>query len=276
MAYFNQEMDDHIVNRICQLLNQTLGFGYGAQKKYLIISRLGKRLKELKIDNYQAYLKILESSPAELNRFYDLITTNVTSFFREADHFVILQQELLSGILDRHPHDRKITCWSAGCSSGEEAYTLAIVLSEALSPGWEIRILASDVSIQKLQEGMNGIYHIEKLRGLSGILIKKYFQKISEEPLRFQIRPELRQKVVFRRINLNEELQIPSYIRFDMIFCRNVFIYLTNESRVKITDGFYSHLREGGFLFMGHSEALNSFNDPRWLAYKGCIYQKIP
>jgi chemotaxis protein methyltransferase CheR len=274
MDYPNQEIDDRTVDQICRLLNQALGFWYGTQKKYLICSRLDKRLKELNIDDYNVYLGILKSDPAELNRFYDLITTNVTSFFREADHFVNLRQDLLPGIVDRHRRDHKIACWSAGCSSGEEAYTLAMVLSEALNPGWEIKILASDVSIRRLQDGMAGIYHIEKLQGLTDHIIKKYFQKVPERPLEFQVRPELRRKVVFRRINLNEGLQIPSHIRFDMIFCRNVFIYLSNDSRAKIIDGFYSYLVEGGYLFMGHSEAINTCIDPRWLSLKGCIYQK--
>jgi chemotaxis protein methyltransferase CheR len=274
MDYPKQEIDDGIINRICGLLNQSLGFSYGTQKKYLICSRLDKRLKELNINDHLLYLKLVESDPAELNRFYDLITTNVTGFFREADHFVNLRQELLPGIAARHQSDRKITCWSAGCSSGEEAYTLAIVLSESLNPGWEIKVLASDVSTQKLREGMAGIYRIEKLQGLTGNIIKKYFQKIPERPSEFQVKPELRHKVVFRRINLNQELPIPSHIRFEMIFCRNVFIYLANDSRTRIINGFYSYLVEGGYLFMGRSEAINTYSDPRWLSLKGCIYQK--
>jgi chemotaxis protein methyltransferase CheR len=275
MNDFNRDVDDKIINQICRLLNQALGFYYGIHKKYLICTRLNKRLDELNIDNYTEYLKILEKDPAELNRFYDLLTTNVTNFFREADQFEILQQNLLQGLMERHPRDRKITFWSAGCSSGEEAYTLAIVLAEALSPGWEFRVLASDISIQKLREGMAGIYPLEKLQNLKGNIIPKYFQKIPGKPTELQIKPELRRRVVFRRINLNEDFRIPSHIRFDGIFCRNVFIYLAGDSRTRIIDGFYSCLAGGGYLFMGHSEAINTYTDPRWEPLKDCIYKKV-
>lgn len=275
MNDFNRDVDDKIINQICRLLNQSLGFYYGTHKKYLICTRLNKRLNELNIDNYAGYLKILEKDPAELNRFYDLLTTNVTNFFREADQFEILQRNLLQGLMERHPKDRKITFWSAGCSSGEEAYSLAIVLTEVLNPGWEFRVLASDISIQKLREGMAGIYPLEKLQNLKGNIIQKYFQKIPERPMELQIKPELRRRVVFRRINLNEEFRIPNHIKFDGIFCRNVFIYLTGDSRTRIIDGFYSYLADGGYLFMGHSEAINTYIDSRWESLKGCIYKKV-
>jgi chemotaxis protein methyltransferase CheR len=274
MNGLNRDVDDQIIHRICLLLNQALGFYYGAHKKYLICTRLNKRLNELNIDNYAEYLRILEQDPVELNRFYDLLTTNVTSFFREANQFEILRRDLLPGLMERHPRDRRIACWSAGCSSGEEAYTLAIILAETLNPGWEFRILASDISIQKLREGMAGIYPVEKLHPLKGYIIEKYFQKIPGRSAELQIKPELRRKVVFRRINLNEEFHIPGHIKFDVIFCRNVFIYLTGDSRARIIDGFHSRLAEGGYLFMGHSEAINTYADPRWESRKDCIYRK--
>jgi chemotaxis protein methyltransferase CheR len=275
MNDFNRDVDDRIINQICRLLNQTLGFYYGTQKKYLICTRLNKRLNELNIDNYTDYLKILEKDSVELNRFYDLLTTNVTNFFREADQFEILKQKLLPELMERHLKERKISCWSAGCSSGEEAYTLAIVLSEALHPGWEFRVLASDISIQKLHEGMAGIYPLEKLQILQGNLIQKYFQKIPGRSMELQVKPELRRRVVFRRINLNEEFHIPNHIKFDVIFCRNVFIYLSSDTRARIIDGFYSCLTDGGYLFMGHSEAINTYADSRWESKKDCVYKKV-
>lgn len=275
MNDFGRDVDDRIIDQICRLLNRDLGFYYGAHKKYLICSRLNRRLDELGIDNYAEYLRILNKDPAEVNRFYDLLTTNVTQFFREADQFEFLQRNLLPVLMERHPRDRKIACWSAGCSSGEEAYTLAIVLAEALNPGWEYRVLASDISIQKLREGMAGIYSIEKLQNMKGNIIEKYFQKTPGRPMELQIKPELRRKVVFRRINLNEEFRIPCHIQFDIIFCRNVFIYLSGDSRARIIDGFYSCLADGGYLFMGHSEAINTYADSRWESRKGCIYRKV-
>ncbi len=275
MNDYGRDVDDRIIDQICRLLNRDLGFYYGAHKKYLICTRLNKRLDELSIDNYAEYLRILNKDPAEVNRFYDLLTTNVTHFFREADQFEFLQRNLLPVLMERHPRERKIACWSAGCSSGEEAYTLAIVLAEALNPGWEYRVLASDISIQKLREGMAGIYPVDKLQNMKGNITEKYFQKIPGRPMELQIKPELRRKVVFRRINLNEEFRIPCHIQFDIIFCRNVFIYLSGDSRARIIDGFYSCLADGGYLFMGHSEAINTYADSRWESRKGCIYRKV-
>ena len=275
MNDYNRDVDDKTIHQICRLLNQSLGFYYGIHKKYLICTRLNKRLNELNVDTYAEYLKILEKDPAELNRFYDLLTTNVTNFFREADQFEILKQNILPELMERRPKDRKIACWSAGCSSGEEAYTLAIVLSESLQSDWDFRVLASDISIQKLQEGMDGIYPLEKLQNLKGTIIQKYFQKIPGRPAVLQIKPDLRRRVVFRRINLNEEFRIPGHIKFDVIFCRNVFIYLAGDSRAKIIDGFYSCLADGGYLFMGHSEAINTYTDSRWESKKDCIYKKV-
>jgi chemotaxis protein methyltransferase CheR len=275
MNDFGRDVDDRIIDQICRLLNRDLGFYYGAHKKYLICTRLNKRLDELGIDNYAEYLRILNKDPAEVNRFYDLLTTNVTHFFREADQFEFLQRNLLPVLMERHPRDRKIACWSAGCSSGEEAYTLAIVLAEVLNHGWEYRVLASDISIQKLREGMAGIYPVDKLQNMKGNITEKYFQKIPGRPMELQIKPELRRKVVFRRINLNEEFRIPCHIQFDIIFCRNVFIYLSGDSRARIIDGFYSCLADGGYLFMGHSETINTYADSRWESRKGCIYRKL-
>lgn len=275
MNDYNRDADDQVIVQICRLLNQSLGFYYGVHKKYLICTRLNKRLNELNVETYAEYLKILEKDRAELNRFYDLLTTNVTNFFREADQFENLKRNLLPEIMERHTKDRKLACWSAGCSSGEEAYSLAIVLSEGLPPGWEFRVLASDISIQKLQEGMAGIYRHEKLQNLKGTILQKYFQKVPGSGAELQIKPEIRRRVVFRRINLNEEFHIPEHIKFDIIFCRNVFIYLAGDCRAKIIDRFYSCLANGGYLFMGHSEAINTYSDRRWEPRKDCIYKKV-
>jgi chemotaxis protein methyltransferase CheR len=234
---------------------------------------LNKRLIELKLDNYQAYLDLLAIDPSEFNRLVSLVTTNVTSFFREAHQFQTLRQKLLPSLIASNQRVKKVRCWSAGCSSGEEAYTLAIVMNEALGEGWDLRVLASDVSIAKLQEGMAGEYHLERLGGIPIELRDKYFTQLKGNPNYYKVKPELREQVNFQKINLVDRMNIPDSIRFDLILCRNVFIYLAQPAQERVVQGFYRYLKKGGYLFLGLSESLN-YGDPRWISCKGSIYRK--
>lgn len=268
-----REASDQEIVQICRVLNQRLGFNYTLQKKYLVQSRLNKRLNDLNLDSYQAYLDLVEQDPAEFNKLVSLVTTNVTSFFRESDQFRILQEELLPDLLANIKKDNKIRCWSAGCSSGEEAYTLAIVINEAIEKGWDLRILASDVSTVKLQEGMAGIYPQERIEGIPKALRLKYFTQLKRKPGYYQVKPALRDQICFRKLNLIEAMAIPDHIRFDLILCRNVFIYLTPAFQEKVVNSFYYYLKDNGYLFLGHSESLN-YADPRWIPLKKSIYRK--
>jgi chemotaxis protein methyltransferase CheR len=268
-----REATDREIEAICRVLNQRLGFNYTLQKKYLVQSRLNKRLNDLNLDSYQAYMDLVEEDPAEFNKLVSLVTTNVTSFFREADQFQILRQELLTNILANIKKDNKIRCWSAGCSSGEEAYTLAIVINEVLEKGWDLQVLASDISTVKLQEGMAGIYPQERMEGIPKELRLKYFMPLAGNPGYYQVKPALRDQICFRKLNLIEVMDIPDRLRFDLIFCRNVFIYLTPRYQEKVINSFYDYLKGNGYLFLGHSESLN-YADPRWVPLKKSIYRK--
>lgn len=273
MNNLTREASDHEIEQICRLLNQRLGFNYTPQKKYLVQSRLNKRLNELNLKSYQDYLDLLEKESSEFNRLVSLVTTNVTSFFRESYQFQVLQRELLPDLLSKNQKGKRLRCWSAGCSSGEEAYTLAIVMNEALGEGWDLRILASDISIVKLQEGMTGEYPQEKIEGIPQELRQKYFKQLTAKPDCYQVKLKLREQIHFRKINLVDKMDVPEHIKFDLILCRNVFIYLARSSQEKVVQGFYNLLNRGGYLFLGHSESLN-FSDPRWIPYKRSIYQK--
>lgn len=272
MFKFSLEASDYEIEQICRLLNQRLGFNYTVQKKYLVQSRLNKRLIELNLDNYQAYLDFLAKDPSEFNRLVSLITTNVTSFFRESYQFQILRQELLPELIALNQGTKKIRCWSAGCSSGEEAYTLAIVMNEALGERWDLRVLASDVSVVKLQEGMAGEYPQERIAGIPKELRDKYFTQLKNSNY-YKVKPKLREQINFQKINLVERMAIPETVRFDLILCRNVFIYLDRSAQERVVQGFYHFLKKGGYLFLGLSESLN-FSDPRWIPYKKSIYRK--
>ncbi len=273
MYNLTREASDQEIEQICSLLNQRLGFNYTTQKKYLVQSRLNKRLNELNLESYHAYLDLLEKDPAEFNMLVSLLTTNVTSFFRESYQFQVLQRELIPNLMANNQKVKKIRCWSAGCSSGEEAYTLGIVMNEALGEGWDLRVLASDVSVVKLQEGMTGEYPQARIAGIPKELREKYFTSMKGTPDYYKVKPRLRQQINFQKINLVEKMDIPEHIKFDLILCRNVFIYLARSSQEKVVQGFYHFLKKDGYLFLGHSESLN-FSDPRWTFCKRSIYRK--
>jgi chemotaxis methyl-accepting protein methylase len=265
---------DREIRLICDFLNEQLGFTYNIHKKYLITTRLNKRLNKLGLHNYQSYLNLIKNDIRELNIFFDLLTTNVTSFFREDSQLQILRHELLPTLINLGAGANRLRCWSAGCSSGEEAYTLAIILKETLGMDWDIKVLASDVSVRKLEEGMAGVYSAEKLQDIPAHLRYKYFSVVNTNKEFFKVKPQLRRAVVFRKININQDFEIPSRIQFDLIACRNVFIYLADEVRKKVLEGFYHYLKDGGFLMVGQSEPINLTSSSQWGVLKNCIYQK--
>jgi chemotaxis protein methyltransferase CheR len=266
--------NDQEIELICDFLNERLGFTYGLQKKYLINARLNRRLTELNIHSYHSYLNLIKNDVRELNHFFDLVTTNVTSFFREDNQFQIIQHELMPSLIKLANGTNRIRCWSAGCSSGEEAYTLAIVLRETLGENWDIKILASDVSVRKLEEGMNGVYNEDKLKSMPPYFREKYFFTINKDKGFFKVIPQLRREVVFRKININKDFDIPANIDFDLIMCRNVFIYLANEARERALSGFHNYLKKDGYLLVGQSEPIHFNDNQKWILIKNCIYRK--
>lgn len=248
---------DKELQQICEIINANLGFNYNAQKRYLIESRLNKRLTQLGINTYGDYLNLLKEEPLEESILYEYLTTNVTSFFREPAQFDYLSSTLLPKIIAAKK-EKKIRCWSAGCSSGEEAYSLAIILTETLGAAWDIKVLATDINGEKLQVGMAGEYTEEAVSNIPLKWRDKYFMpQVVDGNKRYRVVPALRNKVVFRLMNLLSTEDLPPHIRVDLIFCRNVFIYLNSEARQKVLNHFHRRLRNGGYLFLGHSETIN-------------------
>ncbi|NLC52854.1 MAG: protein-glutamate O-methyltransferase CheR [Firmicutes bacterium] len=265
----NQEIEE-----ICRIINETLGFNYGSQKKYLIESRLNKRLLKLGIDNYQTYLAHLEQDAGERYILCELLTTNVTSFFREPVQFEYLARTLLPRFSTEKKGPKKIRCWSAGSSSGEEAYSIAITCHETLGKNWDIKVLATDISVEQLKIGSTGSFPREKLKSVPAHWRAKYFRPDQDKPDHVRVIPELRRAVLFRTANLLDNKSLPPHIRLDIIFCRNVFIYLSKEARLQIVDYFNYRLHPGGYLFLGHSESIDTTSDHRWLSLGKSIYKK--
>ena len=238
-------------------------------KKIMLEARLQKRLRTLGMTSFREYCDFLFESPegtGELVHMIDAVTTNKTDFFREPFHFQFLVETALPEFLGDNSAGarRKFTVWSAGCSSGEEPYTLAIVLSEfaAQHPGFQFSIQATDISTKVLDKAILGIYDQNLVADIPLSLRQKYFLR-SREKERGLVRvvPELRSLIQFQRLNLmSEHFVVPEEV--DAIFCRNVIIYFDRETQYKLLGRLCRHVKTGGHLFLGHSETVHGFDLP--------------
>jgi chemotaxis protein methyltransferase CheR len=263
--------------KLSHLVRQYAGINLLDGKQELVKARLNKRVRELGMDSYQEYLSFLQRDPEgdELVAMLDAISTNVTNFFRESDHFEFLTQTFLPQLRGRKQGaDRKIRIWSAGCSSGEEPYTLAMVLKRAWPDleQFDARILATDLSTRVLNSAREGIYEENRLRDIPPAFLREYFSPLANAKSRvFQVRRDLRNLVHFARLNLLEDW--PMKGPFDAIFCRNVMIYFEKDLREVLVGKYWNLLGPGGILFIGHSESLTGINH-RFEYLAPTIYRK--
>jgi len=231
-------------------------------RKYLLENRLVNRLNSLNLrgfGEYLYYLKYDNGRHQELSRLFSVITTNETSFYRNPPQLTIFQDVILPGIMEknRKAGHKRLHIWSAGCSTGEEPFTLAIILREVLKSeisAWNVRITANDLSESVLAAARRGVYSDYSLRATPKEVIKKYF---IEEAGRFKIHQELKSLITFGQLNLNDRAQIKMVPRSDIIFCRNVIIYFDDAMKKKVISSFYDNLVPGGAMFIGHSESLH-------------------
>jgi chemotaxis protein methyltransferase CheR len=272
MDYYSLKLSSHQFDKISGLVYQISGIDLHEGKEELVNARLIKRLRHLNIFGFDRYLKYLanDKSGAEIRAMVDVLTTNKTHFFRESEHLDFLRDEIIPG-LGKGP----IRIWSAGCSSGEEPYSIAITLCEAIFDigKYDIKILATDISDRMMELARRGLYEEETLKYMSSQLRHKYFQNIETGSGRkYRVVPRLQSLVNFAKLNLMEEW--PMRGPFDAIFCRNVMIYFDKPTQENLVRRFWSMLREGGYLLVGHSESLTFLtHDYRYL--KPAVYQKI-
>lgn len=234
----------------CDLVYTRSGIALGPGKEALVSARVGKRLRALGLTSSEEYLRILRHDPGEeLVHFLDAISTNVTSFYRENDHFIFLRQKLLEW---KKSGQTRFRCWSCASSTGEEPYSIAMTMAEAL--GWEcdFKILATDISTRALACAMQGEYSSEKMKPVPAPLRDAYFARNGTA---WRVEPRLRERVVFRRLNLSEP-PFPMHGPLDFVFCRNVMIYFDNTVRSGLLSGIHGLLRHGGYLLVGHTESL--------------------
>lgn len=272
------QMGDKEFELFSKLIYSRLGIKMPPVKKLMLTSRLVKRLKALGFASYTQYYEYLctdKGKSEEFNKMIDAVTTNKTDFFREPDHFDFLVTRVLPELVEsKNFKDKKtINVWSAGCSTGEEAYTITMVMSDFFSDMNKFNILATDISSRVLQAGCEAVYAESAIQPIPLNIRQKYLMRgTGDKAGLFRIIPELRQKVAFRQLNLMDS-QFNVRPDMDIIFCRNVIIYFDKETQKKLFEKFYKHLVPGGYLFIGSSESLYGVNDD-FLSVVPTVYKK--
>ncbi len=244
-------------------LYEETGIALGGAKRDMVSARLAKRLRHLGLGSFGAYMsRVRADDPAgERQQFINCLTTNKTDFFREPHHFAFLRDTVVPRL--RAAGKKRLRVWSAGCSTGEEPYTLAMTLAEACpaAAGWDVKILASDIDTAVLAGAARGVYDADRVSDVPRDLLHRYFLRgTGARAGQVAVRPELRERIVFRRVNLIEE-PWPIRTRLDAIFCRNVVIYFDRETQHRLLTRFAAQLDPSGYLFMGHSENVHWMAD---------------
>jgi len=246
-------MNPQQFTQLCNKVYEICGINLKKGKEELVHSRLQKRLSELKFDTFEQYFNFLSNDKqgTEMIKMIDVLTTNKTSFFREIQHFEFLRDRILPGI-----RDNRLRIWSAACSTGEEPYSMAILLAESIPNfrNWDIRILATDISTKVLAHAREAVYESEILEPIPEAWRKKYFEKADVAGRNWRVVPQLRNLISFARLNFMDKF--PMRGPFDVIFCRNAMIYFDKPTQESLVRRFYDLIAPGGFLCVGHSESL--------------------
>lgn len=266
-------MTDKDFQRIAGLAGRYTGIVLGEQKRDMVYGRIARRVRKLQLDSFTKYLDFLEANlQEELSSFINVITTNLTSFFRENHHFDYLKKSLLTELKRKNSATKRIRIWSAGCSTGMEPYSIAMTLIKfGIASDWDVKILATDLDSDVLDKARAGVYSSTEVDGLEDTLVKNYFQR-NGAGKEVRIKDKVSKFIHFKRLNLLE--QWPLKGPFDFIFCRNVVIYFDKPTQKVLFDRYADMLCVGGCLFIGHSENLNGISD-RFESLGNTIYRKI-
>ena len=243
---------------IRDLIHRVAGISLAPTKKDLVYSRLARRLRIRQLESFAAYIRLLEEDDGtELEAFVNALTTNMTSFFREAHHFPILAAHL-----QQQNGSGRISIWTCASSTGEEPYSIAMTAVEQFGTFQApVRILATDIDTNVLEQAKRGVYHLDQLRRLSPEQLKRFFLRGSGKNAGFaRVRPELQQLISFGKFNLLQEHWSLGE-RFDAVFCRNVMIYFDKATQQNILQKMRRCIKPGGLLFVGHSESFHQASD---------------
>lgn len=262
---------------ISRLVYEKFGINLTEKKRVLVRGRLNKILRTMGYDSFQSYYDwiINDTTGMGLLELVDKISTNHTMFFRESDHFLFLEQVVIPDVTEKlsGTGKRDLRVWCAGCATGEEAYSLAMILAEEFGLDYFTDgppVLATDISLSALETAKSGIYSSERIKLVPRTLLHKYFRITGKGE--YSVKDELKKLIVFKRLNLMRE-HFPFKGRFHFIFCRNVMIYFDQRTKEKLVYKFADVLNESGFLFIGHSETLGR-NNPFFRYVKPALYIK--
>ncbi|NNJ92969.1 MAG: protein-glutamate O-methyltransferase [Gammaproteobacteria bacterium] len=259
---------------LSKIIHERTGIVVSDDKFNMFYSRLSRRVRSLKLNSFQEYCAIVrdEREGNETSELINAITTNLTAFFRENHHFEYLSDTVFPELTQKNP-DRNIKLWSAGCSTGEEPYSLAIIMKESpLLANWNFELKATDLDSNVVAKANRGVYSMSRVEGMSKKRLKRWFFKgAGKQQGLVKVKPELNQMIEFGQLNLIDNWsQEPQ----DVIFCRNVIIYFNKETKAKLVDQYANSLKPGGYLFIGHSESLYKVTD-RFELIGNTIYRKI-
>jgi len=266
-------LDDTYFNKFRDLIYNESGIHFTDSNRTILESRLKERLRISKLDHVSVYFDLIRKDREEMKILLDSVTTNLTRFFRNAAHYQVFENYVIPDLIKqkRASGDKIIKIWSAGCSTGEEPYTNAMVLKEKLPPDFKIQVTASDLSLKSLMTAKEGYYPLTRINGVPDNYRKKYFE---EKQNGLQIKKEIKDLVAFDYHNLKFDSGKRNY---DIIFCRNVLIYFDEAAQKNVINHFWNGLNNHSYLFIGHSESLFGmdtkfeFIKTQW----ACIYGKI-
>jgi chemotaxis protein methyltransferase CheR len=266
--------------RLCRLIYDRLGLSFDDKKIHFLSKRVSTRMECLSLDNPADYLMRLaygESAAAEMQALANLITTNETYMFREYEQLEAFANSCLPEVVDskKTQGDRSLRIWTAGCSSGEETYTIAIIVREVFPAivDWDMQIVATDIDEQRLAMAAAGVYGERSMKNVPPEYLNRHFVRQGGD---WRVKPRTRSLLTIQHLNLHDRLQMRQMRAFDFIFCRNVLIYFDDASRKAAVDHFYNALSPGGFLFLGHSESVGRISSAFRLRRMGehLVYMK--
>ena len=264
-------LTDQEFEQIAKMVYDACGIVLGSHKREMVYSRLARRIRVLNLASFAEYIDYLETHrEQEFSEFINAITTNLTSFFREPYHFDFLRETLVPQILERNRATRRVRVWSAGCSTGEEPYSIAMTLHDKFPSSWDVKILATDLDSNVLAKASAGEYAENSITGLDHSLQKRFFLRNKQSGM-YKVRPEIKKNIYFKRLNLLQEW--PMKGPFDVIFCRNVVIYFDQPTKELLFQRYAEKLCSEGHLFLGHSESMNK-NQTDFVPLGKTMYRK--
>lgn len=257
---------------IRRIVSDQTGIVLSDAKRDMVYGRLTRRLRKLGMDSFRNYCELIKGGDGqELVEMINSITTNLTSFFRENHHFEYLINHIIEE--KRRAGSKRLRIWSAGCSTGEEPYSIAMTIRENLGSDWDAKILATDLDSNVLAHGRDGVYNIEKINGIPKHMLYRWFYKgKGQNSGMVKVSPELQSLITFNTLNLVDSWSVSG--PFDLVFCRNVLIYFSKDTQRIIVDRFADVLDKEGTLFIGHSESLFKVTD-RFKAMGYTIYKRV-